>query len=88
MSLLVTKDVDVLRLDDGAWGGPCVRRATWQITAEYCGNGKTRFEVTKDGRVEFEEYNSPEFRRDTTRILEKVSKLPNEVKFFLPPRWF
>lgn len=36
----VTKDVDVLWLDDGAWGG-----STWQITAEYCGNGKTRFEV-------------------------------------------
>lgn len=83
MSLLVTKDVDVLWLDDGAWGG-----STWQITAEYCRNGKTRFEVTQDGWVEFEEYNSPEFRRDTTRILEKVSKLPPEVKFFLPARWF
>lgn len=79
----VIGEYHVLWLDDGAGGG-----STWQITAEYCGNGKTRFEVTKDGWVEFDEYNSPEFRRDPTRILEKLSKLPAEVKFFLPARWF
>lgn len=74
----VTKDVDVIWIDDHCW----------QISTEYLQNGVTLHEVTKDGWVELSEFNSPEFRRDPTRILGKVSQLPAEVKFFLPPRWF
>lgn len=78
MSRQVTKDVDVIWIDD----------ACWQISTEYCQDGKTFHEVLQDGWVELAEFNSPEFRRDPTRILEKLSKFPAEVKHFLPTRWF
>ena len=78
MSSQITKDVDVIWVDD----------VCWQISTEYCQDGKTFHEVLQDGWVELAEFNSPEFRRDPTRILEKLSKLPAEVKHFLPARWF
>ena len=81
----VTKDVDVIWIDDASRpsGYSC-----WQISTEYCQDGKTFHEVLQDGWVELAEFNSPEFRRDPTSILEKLSKFPAEVKHFLPTRWF
>ena len=74
----VTREVDVIYVDNECW----------EVSAEYCHEGKTYYAATRDGWVEFSEFNCPQFQRDTTRILEKLSKLPAEVKHFLPTRWF
>lgn len=78
----VTKDVDIIRVENAG------QYECWQVSTEYCRDGKTLHEVLQDGWVRLSEFNSPTFRRDPTRILEKISQFPNEVKFFLPRRWF